>query len=185
MYLVFVVRPYSVNVARAVQGPFKAYFYDNLDVDCPEDRQPGARFENLVATHLRKKIDFLEDYTGEEWELAFLRDRDGREVDFVVVRDGAVDELVEAKLTNTWHPYPAGWRHWVGPEAETTGRRRREFGAPAACAPCAWGLSQSGAPASLRAALPIGPFKLIPRRGSRRFPARSGPEVKNPAKNIW
>jgi len=101
MYLVFVVRPYSHNVARAVQKPFKVFFYDNLDVDCPEERQPGALFENLIATHLRKKVDFLEDYTGERWELAFLRDRDGREIDFVVVRDGAADELVEVKCSGS------------------------------------------------------------------------------------
>ncbi len=101
MYLIFVVRPYVENVARAVQKPFKVYFYDNLDVDCPEDRQSGARFENLVATHLLKKVQFLEDYTGEKWELSFLRDRDGREVDFVVVRNGVAEELVEAKCSGS------------------------------------------------------------------------------------
>lgn len=94
MYLVFVVRPWSRQVPRAVLKPPKVYFFDNMDVLGDE----GVRFENLVATHLLKHIQFLEDLTGHSYQLAYVRDKDGREVDFVVVRDGQVVALVEAKL---------------------------------------------------------------------------------------
>lgn len=96
MYLVFTVRPYTKNLPRAVRKPPKVYFYDNADVTGDE----GARFENLVATHLLKRIQFLEDYTGHEYTLSYLRDKEGREVDFVVLKNGIVDVLVEAKYSD-------------------------------------------------------------------------------------
>ncbi len=97
MYLVFVVKPYTRNLPRAVQKPPKVYFFDNMDVDGDE----GARFENLVATHLLKRIQFLEDRDGYRYELRYVRDKEGREVDFVILKDGKVTELVEAKNTDS------------------------------------------------------------------------------------
>ena len=58
---------------------------------------PGARFENLVASHLLKLCHFLEDTEGHRMELRFLRDTDAREVDFVVLRDKKPAFAVEAK----------------------------------------------------------------------------------------
>lgn len=98
MCVVFVVRPYSPrNLPRAIQKPPKVYFFDNADVIGDE----GARFENLVATHLLKEIQYQEDSTGFRQELAYLRDKEGREVDFVVIREGKVDELLEAKWNDS------------------------------------------------------------------------------------
>jgi predicted AAA+ superfamily ATPase len=96
MYLIFLVRPYTRNLPRAVLKPPKAYFFDNADVLGDE----GARFENLVATHLLKHCHFLEDSTGDRWELSYLRDKEGREVDFVLLRDGELVQLVEAKWSD-------------------------------------------------------------------------------------
>ncbi len=97
MYLIFIVRPYATNLARALQKPFKAYFFDNADVSGDE----GARFENLVATHLLKRIHFLEDYSGERIELRYVRDKEKREVDFVVLLNGKPVELYEAKTSDS------------------------------------------------------------------------------------
>lgn len=96
MYVVFAVRPYTKNLPRAVQKPPKVYFFDNADILSDE----GARFENLVATHLLKTIHFLEDSEGYNYELCYLRDKEGREVDFVILKDGNVEMLVEAKLND-------------------------------------------------------------------------------------
>ncbi len=93
MYLIFTVYPYSTNLSRAIQKPPKIYFYDNADVE----GDPGARFENLVATHLLKTLHFLEDRDGYRYSLRYLRDKEGREVDFVLVRDKKVCELIEVK----------------------------------------------------------------------------------------
>ena len=93
MYLIFAVFPYHKGMARALVKPPKVYFFDNMDVEGDE----GSRFENCVATHLRKRLDFLEDSTGHAYALHYVRDREAREVDFVVLKDGAVDALIEAK----------------------------------------------------------------------------------------
>jgi predicted AAA+ superfamily ATPase len=61
----------------------------------------GAKFENLVACHLLKRLQFLSDSEGEHNELRYIRDKDKREVDFVIIRDKKVDELIEVKYSDT------------------------------------------------------------------------------------
>jgi len=96
MYILFAVRPLVKNIPRAIQKPPKVYFFDNGDVIGDE----GSRFENLVATHLLKKIHFLEDSTGHRYELRYIRDKEGREVDFVILKNGKCTDLVEVKLSD-------------------------------------------------------------------------------------
>ena len=95
MYLVFSVRPYTKSLPRAVLKPPKVYFFDNGDVLGDE----GARFENLIASSLLKRLHFLEDRDGYRYELKYIRDKEGREVDFVIIRDGELEELIEAKFS--------------------------------------------------------------------------------------
>jgi len=96
MYLVFSVRPYTKNLPRAVLKPPKVYFFDNGDTLGDE----GARFENLVATSLLKRLHFLEDRDGYRYELRYIRDKEGREVDFAVTKEGRLIELIEAKYSD-------------------------------------------------------------------------------------
>ncbi|NBW81988.1 DUF4143 domain-containing protein [bacterium] len=93
MYIVFTVYPYSTGIPRALQKPPKVFFYDTGDVD--DDN--GSRFENLVATHLLKRYQFLEDRDGFEYKLYYLRDKEKREVDFLFTKDNKPHLLVEAK----------------------------------------------------------------------------------------
>jgi predicted AAA+ superfamily ATPase len=96
MYIAFAVRPLSKSLPRAIQKPPKVFFFDNADVLGDE----GARFENLIATHLLKRVQFLEDRDGFRYELRYIRDKEGREVDFAIIKDGVVDTLVEAKWSD-------------------------------------------------------------------------------------
>ena len=96
MYLAFSITPYTKKIVRAVQKAPKVYFYDNAD--CINDK--SARLENLVATHLLKRLQFREDYFGEQCQLHYIRDRDGREVDFVTVIDKKIIDLIEVKLSD-------------------------------------------------------------------------------------
>jgi predicted AAA+ superfamily ATPase len=96
MYLIFIVRPYTGNLSRAISKPFKVYFFDNADVEGDE----GAIFENLVATHLYKRIQFIEDSEGYRMQLYFLRDKEGREIDFVITKDKKIERLVESKWSD-------------------------------------------------------------------------------------
>jgi len=96
MYLIFIVRPYTGNLSRAISKPFKVYFFDNADIEGEE----GAIFENLVATHLYKRIQFIEDSEGYRMQLWFLRDKEGREIDFVITKDKKLINLIEAKWSD-------------------------------------------------------------------------------------
>ena len=93
MYLVFAVRPFTRSLPRAVLKPPKVYFFDTGDPLVEE----GERFENLVAASLLKRLQFLEDRDGYRYELRYLRDKEGREVDFVILKENQIDELVEVK----------------------------------------------------------------------------------------
>ncbi len=97
MYLVFRVLPYTRSIPRAIQKPPKIYFFDNADVE--DDK--GARFENLIATTLLKRLHYLEDREGYRCELRYIRDKDGREVDFAILQDSKLKELVEVKYRDT------------------------------------------------------------------------------------
>jgi hypothetical protein len=56
-------------------------------------KEPGPRFENMVALHLLKWVAFQEDTLGLEFELRYFRDIDGREVDFVILEKRGTDYL--------------------------------------------------------------------------------------------
>ncbi|WP_308875027.1 ATP-binding protein [Thiothrix subterranea] len=96
MYVVFRVMPYARDVARAILKPPKVYFFDNADV---VDEQ-GARFENLIATTLLKRLHYREDYEGYRCELRYIRDKEGHEVDFAILQDGVLEELIEVKYSD-------------------------------------------------------------------------------------
>ena len=46
-----------------------------------------------------KYTQFRKDAAGESWELFYLRDKEGREVDFVVTRNRRVHWLIEVKAS--------------------------------------------------------------------------------------
>lgn len=96
MYMVFAIYPLTHNIPRAILKPPKVYFYDNADVSISD----GARLENLVATTLLKRLHFIEDYQGYRCSLHYIRDKDGREVDFVTVIDGKIIDLIEVKQSD-------------------------------------------------------------------------------------
>jgi len=96
LYHLVRVRPHASPRVRALRRMPKAYLWDWTLV---ADR--AARFENLVALHLLKLCHFLEDHDGYAAELRYLRDRSGREVDFLVTVAGKPWFAVEAKLSDT------------------------------------------------------------------------------------
>ena len=93
MYVVFRVVPYHNNVARAILKSPKYYFYDNGQVE----GDAGAKLENLTACSLFKEIHFQADCNGEDMRLCYLRNKDGREIDFLVTRGGLPEIMIEVK----------------------------------------------------------------------------------------
>ncbi|MBI3293286.1 MAG: ATP-binding protein [Deltaproteobacteria bacterium] len=95
MYHNFVLRPFSDKIARSSLKQPKVYLYDTGEV-----QGDAAKAENLVACHLLKRVQFLQDAFGERVELQFIRDKDGNEVDFAIIRNRKVIELYEVKLSD-------------------------------------------------------------------------------------
>ncbi len=93
LYLVFRLYPFGAPMIRAVKKEAKHYHLNWTVV-----RDPGPRFENLVACHLLKWAFFLQDTEGRDVELRYFRDVDRREVDFVLVEDGRPTHFLECKL---------------------------------------------------------------------------------------
>jgi predicted AAA+ superfamily ATPase len=92
MYYCFRIPPFGPPAIRAVKKEKKLYLWDwSLIAD------PGARFENFVASHLLKYCHFLEDTEGFRMDLRFLRDTDKREADFVILKEGQPIFAVECK----------------------------------------------------------------------------------------
>ena len=98
MYVCFPVWPYTKQLSRAIQKPPKVYFFDNADIISENDE--GPRFENFMATHLLKQIHYLEDSTGYQLELRYIRDKESREVDFIILKDNKIFALIEVKLAD-------------------------------------------------------------------------------------
>ena len=97
MYVVFLVAPWHRNVARAILKEPKVYFYDTGAVQGDD----GVRFENAVAVCLRKWLHYLVDTQGRTSELYYIRDKEGRELDFAVVEERRPHLLIEVKRSET------------------------------------------------------------------------------------
>jgi predicted AAA+ superfamily ATPase len=97
LFIVFVVRPWHRNIARATLQSPKVYFYDTGLVQGDD----GLRFENLVACHLLKHAHWQQDTLGLPTELHYIRTKDEAEVDFALSDGTTLTHLVECKLSDT------------------------------------------------------------------------------------
>jgi predicted AAA+ superfamily ATPase len=96
LHIVFTVRPFHRNIARALLKEPKVYFYDTGLVDGDE----GIRFENVCATLLLRHVEFLQDSAGREVSLNYIRDKEGREIDFVLCERDEPFSFAECKLSD-------------------------------------------------------------------------------------
>ncbi len=101
LYIVFLVPPYSRNIARSLLKEPKVYFFDTGLVE----GDSGVKFENFVAACLLKHVHSKVDYQAEDYVLRYLRTKESKEVDFALVKDDEIEMMIEAKYTNhTIHP---------------------------------------------------------------------------------
>ncbi len=96
VYLVFPLLPWHKNIKRSIIKEKKLYFFEwSLLSD------PGSRFENLMAVNLlRMAARFTENGLG-LFDVYYIRDKEKREVDFVLVKDNEPVALFEAKVSDT------------------------------------------------------------------------------------
>lgn len=71
-----------MSYSKSSQKEKKHYLWDWSQLE-----DADAKFENFVASPLLKYCHFLEDTEGETMELRYLRDRDKRQVDFIVLKN--------------------------------------------------------------------------------------------------
>lgn len=93
LYLTYRVKPFVSGKLRLVKKTHRIYFWDWSTLE-----NPGARFENFVASHLLKYCHFIEDTQGDKMELSYLRDTEGRELDFIILKNKKPVFAVECKV---------------------------------------------------------------------------------------
>lgn len=93
-YYCYLISPWHKNISRALIKQPKMFLWDWSNIE-----DPGARAENFIASHLLKAIHFWTDNGFGEYNLYFLRDKESREVDFLVTKNDEPWFLVEVKLT--------------------------------------------------------------------------------------
>jgi len=95
LFIIFRVTPHSKNIARSILKEPKVYFYDTGLVD-----GAGKKLENFIALSLLKHCYILCDQKGEHISLSYLRTKEGKEVDFCLVKNESLDRLIEVKTAD-------------------------------------------------------------------------------------
>lgn len=96
LFIVFTIRPWHRNIARATLQSPKVYFFDTGLVI----GDAGARYENFVACALLKHTEYQQDVQGKTVGLHYIRTKDGAEVDFCLSEgDENLTELIECKIS--------------------------------------------------------------------------------------
>ena len=93
LYYFFEVKPYSKSLSRSIKKEGKLYLWDWSEVE-----NEASRFENLIASHLLKYCNYLTD-TGEgDYDLRYLRNKEKKEIDFLLLKNNRPWLPVEVKL---------------------------------------------------------------------------------------
>lgn len=96
LYAIFRLPPFGAKKIRAVKKEQKHYHFDWTLIE-----NQAASFENMVACHLLKWTNFKQDTEGEDLDLRYFRDIDGREIDFIVTRKNKPFLAVECKWSDS------------------------------------------------------------------------------------
>ncbi|MBI2410595.1 MAG: ATP-binding protein [Candidatus Kerfeldbacteria bacterium] len=92
LYAIFRLSPFGAPQVRANKQAQKHY-----QVDWTLVQDESFRFENMVAGHLLKWVQFQQDVKGEDVDLRYFRDVDKREIDFIITRNGKPTQAIECK----------------------------------------------------------------------------------------
>jgi len=94
LHLGFMVRPWFKNVSRSLRKEPKWFLRDWSFID-----DPGDKAETFIACHLLKAVEGWNDLGMGKFQLGYLRDKDQREVDFIVIKDNKPWFLAEVKTS--------------------------------------------------------------------------------------
>jgi len=91
----FIVRPWFANLSKTLRKEPKWFLRDWSSIV-----DEGKRAETFIACHLLKAVDTWNDLGLGDFELRYIRDRQKREVDFVVIKNHTPWLLAEVKLAD-------------------------------------------------------------------------------------
>jgi len=105
LYYIFEIKPYSQRIKQSLKKEGKSYLWDYSEIT-----SEATRFENLIACHLLKSCHLWTDSGEGDFKLFCLRDKQKREIDFLICKDGKPWLPIEAKLNETdpspnWIPF--------------------------------------------------------------------------------
>ena len=95
-YLTFRISPWTKRISRAILKEKKLYLFNY-----PLIMDPAVRFENMVALELYRAVRSWSEWGWGAFDLHYLRDKDKREVDFLITNNHNPLMLIEAKHTDT------------------------------------------------------------------------------------
>ena len=93
VYLIFRIPAYSKKISRSITKEKKAYFYDWSRLT-----DLSKRFENYIAVELKSLCSLWSDSGIAQFDLYYIRTRDGRETDFLITRDSFPWLMIEVKV---------------------------------------------------------------------------------------
>ncbi len=96
LYITYRISPYHKSLARSIRKEQKLYLWDWSQVE-----SQGARFENMVASHLLKAVQAWTDLGYGEYGLWYWRNKEREEVDFIITNRRKPIALFECKLSDT------------------------------------------------------------------------------------
>ena len=97
LFIIFQVPVFSKNISRTLFKFQKIYFYDFSFID---SSNKGERLENFVALHLLKHCLYLkENKPSQALGLYYLRTKEKKEVDFLLVKKHSPYRMIEVKTT--------------------------------------------------------------------------------------
>ncbi len=93
VFYVFPIYPYSRKSSRMMKKEQKWYLWDWTEIS-----DPAIRFENLIAVHISKYVNYINDLGLDNLSLHYIRDKEKREVDFLICKKRNPVILIECKL---------------------------------------------------------------------------------------
>ncbi|MBU8912366.1 MAG: ATP-binding protein [Desulfobacterales bacterium] len=95
-YVLFALSPFHKKNTRLVKKEKKIYFYDWAVI-----QDKAKRFENFVAMELKTRIDTWNDRLEDDYDLMYVRTKDGKESDFLILKNKNPYVLFEVKLSSS------------------------------------------------------------------------------------
>lgn len=93
-FYLFRITPYATRIARALRKEAKVYLFDWAEIE-----NDSIRFENLAALHLFKAVQVWQAQGNRAISLNFIRNKEKREVDFILSERGKPFCLIECKTS--------------------------------------------------------------------------------------